>query len=395
MTYKRDISEYDNFEIITDYNNLYAAHKKCRKGKLWKDSVASYDLRAPECTLYLQSLLARGQYKISDYHRFTVNERGKTRQIKSTQYKDRVVQKILNDNIIVPAIQPTFCYENSASQAEKGTNFALDLLRRHLREEVSKHGIGGYILICDFSGYFDSIRHDVVNDMYRSYFHDAKLVKLITDIHASIPGGIGVPLGNQLSQNDALMIASPMDHYIKERLHIRGYGRYMDDFYLIHHDKTYLQECLDNIRRITKELGLTLNSKKTKISPMKAGIDFLGFHFYVTDSGKVISRIKAKSKSRWREKIRKHKKKVLSGEMTYEQAKESFDSRKAHAKRGESYYLIRDMQFYFYTVFMDYLSEIEKAEYRKLKKEQKYRNHKRRKRKNGKNLEQSASRDAC
>lgn len=72
----RDISRYDNYDIITDYDNLYNAHKSCRKGKLWKDSVASYDLRAPECTLYLQHLLLSGQYKISEYHCFTISERG-------------------------------------------------------------------------------------------------------------------------------------------------------------------------------------------------------------------------------------------------------------------------------------------------------------------------------
>lgn len=119
MEKRRDISQYDDFGIIIDYDNLYNAHKSCRKGKLWKDSVASYDLRATECTLYLQSLLATGKYKISDYHCFTVNERGKTRKIKSTKYKDRVVQKNLIDNIIAPAIQPAFIYENSASQKGK------------------------------------------------------------------------------------------------------------------------------------------------------------------------------------------------------------------------------------------------------------------------------------
>jgi hypothetical protein len=380
----RDLSRYDDFGIITDYDNLYNAHISCRKGKLWKDSVAAYDLRAPECTLYLQHLLESGEYRISDYHCFEVNERGKTRQIKSTKYKDRVVQKNLNDNIIVPAIQPSFCYENAASQKGKGTDFTLDLLRRHLQEEIAKNGPDGFILVGDFKGYFDSIDHDVVNRMYEKYFNDERLLKLIADIHASIPGGVGVPLGNQLSQNDALMITSPIDHFIKEVLGIRGYGRYMDDFYLIHHSKEYLEKCLAIIREMADELGLTLNESKTKIVPMKAGVNFLGFHFYVTDSGKVVARIKAKSKSRWREKIRKHYKKVVAGEMTYEQAKESFRSREAHADRGESYYLIREMDYYFKTVFQDYLTDAEKIEYRKLKKEQKYRNFKRRQRRNGK-----------
>jgi hypothetical protein len=215
---------------------------------------------------------------------------------------------------------------------------------------------------------------------------------LITDIHASIPGGVGVPLGNQLSQNDALMITSPIDHYVKEVLHIRGYGRYMDDFYAIHQSKEYLERCLAEIERMAAERGLTLNANKTKIVPMKAGINFLGFHFHVTGNGKVIVRIKAKSKSRWREKIRKHHRKVVSGEMTYQQAKDSFQSRKAHADRGDSYYLSREMDFYFKTIFFDYLDESEKTEYRKLKKEQKYRDYKRRQKRNGKITKQPAGR---
>jgi retron-type reverse transcriptase len=384
MASGRDISKLDDYGIVTDYKNLYEAHRSCRKGKMWKDSVASYDLRALECTLYLKDLLETGKYHISGYHTFYVNERGKKREIKSTKYQDRVVQKNLNDNILLPAVQATFCYENAASQRGKGTDFSLALLRRHLREEVARNGTDGYILVGDFKGYFDSIRHDVVDGMYEKYFKDERLLKLIRDIHASIPGGVGVPLGNQLSQNDALMIASPMDHCIKERLHIRGYGRYMDDFYLIHHDKEYLKRCLEEIRKMTEGLGLTLHPDKTKIVPMKTGIEYLGFRFFVTDSGKVIMRIKAKSKSRWREKIRKHYKKVKAGEMTYEAAKTSFKSRRAHAARGNSYYLIRDMEYYFYTVFKDYLNEAEQKEYRKMKKEQKYREYKKRRDRNGK-----------
>lgn len=384
MTARRDISRYDDYNIVTDYKNLYEAHRSCRKGKMWKDSIASYDLRAPECTLYLKDLLETGKYHISDYHTFYVNERGKKREIKSTQYKDRVVQKSLNNNILIPAVQATFCYENSASQKGKGTDFALELLRRHLMEEIARNGPDGYILVGDFKGYFDSIRHDVVDGMYARYFKDERLLKLIRDIHASIPGGVGVPLGNQLSQNDALMIASPMDHYIKERLHIRGYGRYMDDFYLIHHDKEYLKHCLTQIRKMTEELGITLHPGKTKIVPMQTGTSFLGFRFHVTKTGKVIAVIKGKSKARWREKIRKHYKKVNAGEMTYEAAKQSFKSRRAHAARESSYYLIRDMEYYFYTVFKDYLSEAEQKEYRKMKKEQKYREYKKRRDRNGK-----------
>lgn len=41
------------------------------------------------------------------------------------------------------------------------------------------------------------------------------------------------PIGNQSSQLLAVLCLSPLDHFIKEKLGIKYYGRYMDDFYLM------------------------------------------------------------------------------------------------------------------------------------------------------------------
>ena len=43
-------------------------------------------------------------------------------------------------------------------------------------------------------------------------------------------------------------------------------------------------------------LGLELN-EKTQIFPIRNGIDFLGFHTYLTESGKVIRKLRHSSKS--------------------------------------------------------------------------------------------------
>lgn len=362
----RKKNKYDDFEILTDFENLYEAHKSCRKGKRWKDSVATYDLRDLECTLYLQYLLKSGKYKISKYHCFKVNERGKERDIKSTQYKDRIVQKCLHEKIIIPRIAPTFIYDNGASLKGKGTDFQLDRLKEHLRQYVAKNGTDGYILVGDFSGYFDSIAHDFVNSFYAKEFSDERILQLIYAIHATIPGGVGVPLGNQLSQDDGLIAASPIDHMVKERLRTKGYGRYNDDFYAIHQSKEHLKHCWFEIDKMATDMGLKLNEKKTKIVPITTGINFLGFHTHVTQSGKIARRIKAKSKSRQRQRLRKFKKKVDAGEMTLEDAKAGYQSWKAHAKRGDTYYLLQEMDCYFYSLFYEYLTEAEKERYKKL-----------------------------
>ena len=68
----------------------------------------------------------------------------------------------------------------------------------------------------------------------------------------------------------------------------------MDDFYIIHSDKLLLRQILKEIEAYIKPLGLRLNGK-TQILPLKNGIDFLGFHTYLTQTGKVVRKVRAKS----------------------------------------------------------------------------------------------------
>ena len=98
-------------------------------------------------------------------------------------------------------------------------------------------------------------------------------------------------MGNQSSQWFALYYLDRLDRFIKERLKVKYYVRYMDDGVLIHHDKEFLKKAL----------------AKTQIFPISQGVDFLGFHFYLTDTGKVIKRLRTsnlKHGHTW--KLRKH-----------------------------------------------------------------------------------------
>ena len=44
-----------------------------------------------------------------------------------------------------------------------------------------------------------------------------------------------------------------IDSLIKEKLRVKGYVRYMDDFILIHRDKRYFQYCLEEINKVCNE----------------------------------------------------------------------------------------------------------------------------------------------
>lgn len=66
---------------------------------------------------------------------------------------------------------------------------------------------------------------------------------------------------------------------------MKFYGRYMDDFYLIHEDRDYLRHCWKEIEKYVNEIGLELN-EKTNIYPLKNGIDFLGVPFLFDGNGR-------------------------------------------------------------------------------------------------------------
>lgn len=93
------------------------------------------------------------------------------------------------------------------------------------------------------------------------------------------------------------MFLDEFDHAIKERFGIRYYGRQMDDFFIIEESKERLQGLLRDIRTIVGGLGLELNNK-TAIFPLRNGIDFLGFHAYLTDTGAVVQRLRRDSINR-------------------------------------------------------------------------------------------------
>lgn len=110
---------------------------------------------------------------------------------------------------------------------------------------------------------FAHINHEAVKEKLKKLFVD-KDIKWLSDTiidSVSASDGVGLPIGYQSSQLYALVLLNGLDHLVKEKLHIKGYGRYVDDFYLIHKDKKYLQECLVIIRDYLSEYGLELNEK--------------------------------------------------------------------------------------------------------------------------------------
>ena len=67
------------------------------------------------------------------------------------------------------------------------------------------------------------------------------------------------------------------DHFIKHDLGIRYYGRYVDDFLVVHQDKAYLKALIPQISDfLSRELKLTLHPRKIYLQHYSRGVTFLG-----------------------------------------------------------------------------------------------------------------------
>lgn len=117
--------------------------------------------------------------------------------------------------------------------------------------------------------------------------------------------GKGLPIGNMSSQIMAIFYLNDLDHYIKEKLHIKYYVRYMDDLVLFHPDREYLKYCLVKIKERLSLEKLKLNNK-TQIYELHQGLSYLGYKFILKDK-KLYTLISTKTKARIKKNLKRQK----------------------------------------------------------------------------------------
>ena len=125
-----------------------------------------------------------------------------------------------------------------------------------------------------------------------------------------------------------------LDHFIKEKLHIKYYIRYQDDGILISNDKEYLKYCLSKIEKVIDKYKLKLNNKTKIINVSKEGVDFIGFRFYIVDN-KIILKVRNNTKKRFKRKMKLIKKGKIENDQNI------IASYKGHFKLGGCYKMLK------------------------------------------------------
>lgn len=333
----------DKYQKITSFDSIYEAFRLSRKGSYWKDSIIAYDVNRLENTIKISRALQSKSYRLKGHYKFKVQEREKLRDIQSLHITDRVYMHALCDNALIDDLSRSFIYDNGASLKGKGTNFARDRLKTHMHKFYRKHGLDGYVLQIDIRKYFDNIPHWYLKQrMMEHYDGYPDMQTALCDVVDSFDGDKGLGPGSQAVQVFALETLDKMDHFVKEVLGIKYYGRYMDDAYLIHESKDYLKNCRDLLACFLEGIELELHPNKTSLYPLKRGIKFLGFHFYITETGRVYAKLNPVSIKRAKRKLRK----MVRAGVPEENIRRSFKSWSNHAGYGDSYYRIKAVREY-------------------------------------------------
>lgn len=334
---------------IIGFDALWDSMQKCRRGVMWKDSVANFVLNGVPEVARLSDELESGTYKERQHKYFTI-QYPKEREIMSISFRDRVYQRSLNDVAIYPIMSKSFIYDNCACQRGKGSDFARRRMKCHMERYYREHGAAGYVLKIDIKKYYDSMRHDVVKDLFRKRL-PPNVYERAAVILDGFPGDVGFNPGSQIIQIAGISVLDPLDHFIKERLRVKHYMRYMDDMVLIGNDHGQLLEWLEVIKEKLAEIGFETHPKKTRITPLRIGMMWLGYRYRLTGTGKVVMTADPDRLKATRRKYYRLAQKCKRGEISREKVDQSYQCWRECASKGDGYMMLKHMDEYYSTLW--------------------------------------------
>ena len=302
---------------ITDFGNLLQASRQARKGKRSRPNVLVFESRLESELIKLQQQLRDKSYCPSGYHTFYIHQ-PKTRLISAAPYRDRVVHHALCQ-IMMPIFERTFIYDSYANRIGFGTHRALKRFTVFARQYP-------YVLQCDIQKYFANIDHEILKTLIRRKIKCKDTLWLVDtiidhsnpqeapilyfagdDLLTPIERRKGLPVGNLTSQLFANIYLNGFDHFVKQRLKISAYLRYVDDFALFSNNKAELQQARILLEDYLGSLRLKIHPIKSQLFKTKIGANFLGFRI-------LPDRIRVRS-----ENLRRANKRLLKMQRAYQQ----------------------------------------------------------------------------
>lgn len=256
-------------------DNLRLADKRAGRGKARQPGVIKHRQDAESNLLRLQQMLIDGSFSTSPYIIFKVYEPKEREVYRLPYFPDRIVHHAIM-NVLEPIFMSVFTANSYSCIKGKGIHAAARDVRKALNDVAGTT----YCLKLDIRKFYPSVDHAILKMMLRRKIKDKRLLALLDEI---IDSADGLPIGNYLSQYLANYYLTWFDHWIKEVMRVKYYFRYADDIVILHHDKNYLHQLLNDIREyLSFELNLAVKQNYQVFPVAARGIDFLGYVFYHT-----------------------------------------------------------------------------------------------------------------
>jgi len=274
------MKRYNNlFEKVCSIENIDLAHNHAKKGKTHYTAVKLIESDSQYYFNEIRKLLKLKMFRTAQYTKLIKNEYGKTRVIhKLPYYPDRIIHHAIVQ-VVGKIWDKNMIRDTYACIKHRGIHDGAKRVKQALKDIVNTK----YCLKMDARKFYPSMNHDVLKSIIRKKIKDRDILELLDEIIDSLNGsnGVGVPIGNYLSQFFGNLYLSGYDHYMKEIHGCKYYFRYCDDVVILNASKTRLHE----LRRHTQQYwanNLRLILKNNwQVFPVDArGIDFLGYRFF-------------------------------------------------------------------------------------------------------------------
>jgi retron-type reverse transcriptase len=267
------------FEDIISIDNLLDAWKEFIKGKRNKKDVQKFQFNLMDNILSLHYDLISHNYKHGGYKCFKIND-PKTRIIHKAIVRDRLLHHAVY-RILYPFFDKLFISDSFSCRNYKGTHKAINRFSE-FSYIVSKNNTKTcWVLKCDIKKFFASINQNILVNILERYVSDKNIINLLKKIifsFYSTEQGVGLPLGNLTSQLFANVYMNEFDQFIKHKLKVRYYIRYVDDFVILSENRGYLGDIISIMQSfLQNELKLKIHPDKIFIKTSFSGIDFLGW----------------------------------------------------------------------------------------------------------------------
>jgi hypothetical protein len=285
---------------------LLEAYYDCRRNKRKTASALVYEMDYESKLIALRDRINTRTYAPGKSICFVVT-RPRYREVFAASFEDRIVHHYIALRL-EPLFEQAFCPYTYNCRKGKGQLYGTNMLRQQIIECSNNYTTDCYIMKLDLRGFFMSIDKKILARLIDSFVDEAyqgddkddlRHLCQIVILHEPekncerhspasywnyLPAnkslftngeGKGVAIGNLFAQLFANFLLNSLDWMIED-LGIKYHGRYVDDFYMIHPDKTVLLSAVPKIREKLSELGLELNERKFYFQHYTKGIEFTG-----------------------------------------------------------------------------------------------------------------------